>query len=172
VVFVSDLAQSHRRAPVSGQFVTVRTKIQGPAGLAGCAMASRSTCSSFQFQPSNCAGRNFVLRPTRPLTTGPLVASEKKTWATCQASLAPSTRVPSTDPMSAAVRSGLYFRSLLSSSLGQERLGVLTFSGWPGLRVEPEPEPERWRRPGTGGVERSETHKPSMTHASEPEPAS
>ena len=109
VVFVSDLAQSHRRAPVSGQFVTVRTKIQGPAGsdLGRCAMASRSTCSSFQFQPSNCAGRNFVLRPTRPLTTGPLVASEKKTWATCQASLAPSARVPSTDPMSAAVRSGL-----------------------------------------------------------------
>ena len=78
VVFVSDLAQSHRRAPVSGQFVTVRTKIQGPAGLAGCAMASRSTCSSFQFQPSNCAGRNFVLRPTRPLTTGPLSGLREK----------------------------------------------------------------------------------------------
>lgn len=99
VVFVSDLAQSHRRAPVSGQFVTVRTKIQGPAGsdLGRCAMASRSTCSSFQFQPSNCAGHHWTSKwPPR-----------KKTWATCQASLAPSARVPSTDPMSAAVRSGL-----------------------------------------------------------------
>ena len=69
VVFVSDLAQSHRRAPVSGQFVTVRTKIQGPAGsdLGRCAMASRLPAARFNSS-----------QVTVPVTTGPLSGLREK----------------------------------------------------------------------------------------------